>query len=411
MMISPSERAQIVSKVQQTVQKCFYAPDFHGKDWNRIVASHKQAILAAPSTESFERKVNEMVTELDSRMGLLGPDSKITSRNSINASFRGVEIPAFGGKRWVFQDVAPGGIAQRAGVQSGDILVSVSGTSAAPPAQPAFAMGQVIPIETLRGNESRKHDLDLKTPAPKYEDNPYSEPSSVEGTLTPDGVAVVKVSLFPGKIGIDFANSLSRLFKGKLALADRLLLDLRGNPGGGIGGLRLMSLLTPYKCPVGYSLDRVTAERGTPKEHLPRLSKIPSQKWEIALMAIQFGTKKSVVLETEGLGPKRFHDRVVVLVNEHTTGAAEMVAQFAKENQLAKIVGIKTPGRLISRTGAKVGSGYRLVFPVASYQSWQGHKLEGKGIEPDVAVDWSCEDAQRGIDSQLDTALEALRAM
>jgi C-terminal processing protease CtpA/Prc len=272
-------------------------------------------------------------------------------------------------------------------------------------------MGSVFSVEILRGNESRTHDLDLKTAAPKYKDNPYSEPSSVVGAMTKDGVAVLTVSLFPGKIGIDFANTLTRLFQNDLAAADRLVVDMRGNPGGGIGGLRLMSLLTPDKRPVGYSLDRTLAERGANKDRLPRLRKIPSQKWEIALLAIQFGTKKSVVLQTEGLGPRGYQGRVVILVNEHTTGAAEMVALFAQENRLAKIVGMTTPGRLISRSGIKVGSGYRLILPVASYQSWNGRKLDGQGVAPDVSADWSFDDALRGSDAQLSRALAVVRAM
>ena len=99
----------------------------------------------------------------------------------------------------------------------------------------------------------------------------------------------------------------------------------------------------------------------------------------------------------------------MALVNEHTTGAAEMVTLFAKESSLATIVGTKTPGRLISRTGTKVGAGYQLVFPVAAYQSWNGTRIEGLGIEPDIRVPWSFEDAQRGEDAQFDRALEVLR--
>jgi C-terminal processing protease CtpA/Prc len=155
----------------------------------------------------------------------------------------------------------------------------------------------------------------------------------------------------------------------------------------------------------------MTAEKGTSKERLPRLRKIPSQKWELIPLAIKFGSKKSVVLETEGLGPQRFHGHIAILVNEHTTGAAEMVTLFAKENSLATIVGAKTPGRLISRTGTKVGAGYQLVFPVAAYQSWIGTRIQGRGIEPDVKVLWSFEDARRGIDTQLERALEVLRGL
>jgi C-terminal processing protease CtpA/Prc len=289
-----------------------------------------------------------------------------------------------------------------------DVLLTIDGAPAAPPDRPAFEMNRATRVEVLRGNERKQIDLDLKTPTPKYKDNPYSEPS-VTGTMTPDRIAIVKISLFPGRIGIDFANALSHLFRSRLAGAEGLVLDLRGNPGGGIGNLRLMSLFTPRQQPVGYSLDRATAESGTPKERLPRLGKIPSQKWELIPLAVRLGTKKSVVLETEGLGPQPFHGHIVILVNEHTTGAAEMVTLFAKENSLATIVGTETPGRLISRTGTKVGAGYQLVFPVAAYQSWNGTRIEGLGIEPDIRVPWSFEDAQRGEDTQLDRALEVLR--
>jgi carboxyl-terminal processing protease len=394
--------------VQETVQAGYYAPDFHGKHWYEIVASHRPAIFDATTIEEFEREMNTMLADLDSNMRLLGPNSKITARNAINASFHAVDVRG-NGRHWVFQDVAPGGVAQRSGVQPADVLLTMDNAPTAPPDRPAFEMDRATKIEVLRGNERKQIDLDLKRPAPKYKDNPYSEPS-VTGTLTPDRIAIVKISLFPGKIGIDFANALSHLFRGRLAGAEGLVLDLRGNPGGGIGNLRLMSLFTPTRQPIGYSLDRATAESGTPKERLPRLGKIPSQKWELIPLAVRLGTKKSVVLETEGLGPQPFHGHIVTLVNEHTTGAAEMVTLFAKENSLATIVGMKTPGRLISRTGTKVGAGYQLVFPVAAYQSWNGTQIEGQGIEPDVRVPWSFEDALRGEDTQLDRALEVLRS-
>jgi carboxyl-terminal processing protease len=410
MMIPPETRERILTKVQETVQAGYYAPDFHGKQWYEIVASHRPAIFDATTTESFEQEMNTMLADLDSNMRLLGPNSKITARNAINASFHAVDLRGDGGRRWVFQDVAPGGVAQRSGVLPADVLLTMDGAPVAPPERPAFEMDRATRVEVLRGNERKQIDLDLKTPAPKYEDNPYSEPTSVIGTMTPDRIAIVKVSLFPGRIGIDFANALSHLFRDRLAGAEGLLLDLRGNPGGGIGNLRLMSLFTPRRQPVGYSLDRATAENGTPKERLPRLAKLPSKKWELIPLAIKFGSKKSVVLETEGLGPQPFHGHIVTLVNEHTTGAAEMLTLFAKENSLATIVGTKTPGRLISRTGTKVGAGYQLVFPVAAYQSWNGTRIEGRGIEPAVRVGWSFEDAQRGEDNQLERAFEVLRS-
>ena len=157
-----------------------------------------------------------------------------------------------------------------------------------------------------------------------------------------------------------------------------------------------MSYLTPSKVPIGYSLDRPTAERGYDKESLPKLDHIPKSKLEIPLLAIKFFGKKSVVLETSGLGKQSFHGRVVILVNEHTTGAAEMLVQFAQENGLGTVVGNKTPGRLVSRSAFKIGNDYRVVIPIGAYVSWKGNRIEGKGITPDVPVDWSYEEALYG---------------
>ena len=100
----------------------------------------------------------------------------------------------------------------------------------------------------------------------------------------------------------------------------------------------------------------------------------------------------------------------MILVNEHSTGAAEMLAQFAQENHLATVVGNRTAGRLVSRSGVKIGHEYTLVLPVAAYTSWNGVRIEGKGITPDIPVDWSYEAALEGHDAQLQTALTTLNA-
>ena len=116
-------------------------------------------------------------------------------------------------------------------------------------------------------------------------------------------------------------------------------------------------------------------------------------------------------LVTEGLGHRRFHDHVVVLVNEHTTCASEMVALFAREEAGAKVLGTATPGRLVSHTGFKLGYGFTLALPVAAYSSWNGTRLDGCGIEPDAVVDWSYSEARRGIDNQLASAIDMVNTL
>jgi carboxyl-terminal processing protease len=88
-----------------------------------------------------------------------------------------------------------------------------------------------------------------------------------------------------------------------------------------------------------------------------------------------------------------------------------MVAQFAKENKLATSVGTKTSGRLAARSAFKIGFGYRLTIPIAAYVSWNGTRIEGQGIQPDIPIDWSFQGAAAGRDVQLDRALEVSRAL
>jgi len=174
--------------------------------------------------------------------------------------------------------------------------------------------------------------------------------------------------------------------------------------------LRLMSYLTPEKKEVGYSLTRSRREKGYAKEKLPRFGGIPSHKATLLWLALRYGfIDKSILVVTEGLGPQQFHGRVVILVNEHTASAGEMLAAFAKENQLATIVGAKTPGRLLSGSTFRAGEGYIVGIPVAAYLTWQGRLIEGKGIEPSVSVEMSPEALVAGEDAQMQRALEIAR--
>jgi len=212
--------------------------------------------------------------------------------------------------------------------------------------------------------------------------------------------------MFPGAVGIDLA----KMFDAAVAhLKDstRLIVDLRGNTGGGIGGLRLMSYLTPEKKEVGYSPTRKRKEKGYAREKLPRFGHIPSHKATLLWLALRYGfIDKSILVVTEGLGPQKFHGRVVILVNEHTASAGEMVAAFAEENGLATIVGAKTAARLLSGSTFKAGSGYLVGLPVAAYLTWEGRLIEGKGVSPGLIVELKPEELLKGEDPQMQKALQ-----
>ncbi len=408
MELTKDQRTRLLEKIQAAVSAKFYDPAFDETKWHALVSRHRAAILDAGSTADFEKGISRLLNELSPRtLGLLSKHTPITPRNAINASFSVQRID--GERRWVFQDILPGGVASAAGATPGDVLLQINGNMAQPAegnaGEPQFEMRETITTEVARGNPSSEETLHLKTASPRYKDNPYSEPKALVAEDKGNGTAYLRVSLFPGKIGIDFARELDELFSSRFATAQRLLIDLRGNPGGGIGGLALMSYLTPNRLPVGYSRNRKMAQQHQDPSTLPIFSKVPRSKLAIPRLALKFAGKTSVYLYTEALGQQSFRGKIVILVNEHATGAAEMLAQFAQESQLATIIGTKTPGRLVSRSATKLGNGYRLVIPVAAYISARGKQIEGHGVVPDIDVPWSYQDAAAGRDNQLEAAV------
>jgi C-terminal processing protease CtpA/Prc len=251
----------------------------------------------------------------------------------------------------------------------------------------------------------------IDVPKPKSSRHLVNVPRAVAHLSLPSQVGYLKINMFPGVIGIDFAKEIEAAMAG-LSMCDRLVIDLRGNTGGGIGGLRVMSYLTPDKLPIGYSLTRRRAQSGYKREELRRFGRIPSTKAAIPWLIVKYGVgDKSICLYTEGLGRQKFHGKVVLLVNEHSASAAEMLAGFAAENNLAKIVGTKTAGRLLSSSAFRVGHGYILVLPTAAYLTWSGRSLEGTGITPDVEIDATYESLRAGEDVQLQKATEVVMQM
>lgn len=223
-----------------------------------------------------------------------------------------------------------------------------------------------------------------------------------------DGIGWLKVTKFPGTIGIDIAKEIDRGIR-ELDGCDRLILDLRGNAGGGLAFLRVMSYLTAARLPVGYSVTRARAETNYRKETLAVFDHIPSQKAALIGLVLKFGFRDdSVSIVTEGLGSMPFHGKTAVLVDQSTTGAGERIAAFAQERKLAPVVGSRTAGRLICCSVYKIGHGYFIRIPARAWFTWGGELLESQGVAPDCSV--SNGEEKHG-DSQLQRAVEVVRSL
>jgi carboxyl-terminal processing protease len=395
------------------LQKRFYSPERLNDDWRTAVERHRPLIEGANSTDAFEQSMSDLLAELQtSHVGFFHSSARrASSRAALSANYLADETSF--GKRWIFQDVHSEGAASIAGIEPGDILLSVDDRSIAPPEHPMFAMGKQTRLEIL-DKENRRRAVSVDVARPKGKKLHFVEPKLVEARHLGEGLGYLKIAMFPGLIGVEIANEISNALE-ELGPIDRLIIDLRGNTGGGIGAIRVMSLLTPHKIPIGFALDksRVTLNLDSQKEGFRRFNSIPASKQNLWLLAFQFGptmlTKAPIVLETEGLGQRGFQGKVVLLVDRHTASAAEMIVSFARENKLATIIGEPTAGKLLSATSVKVGKGFRLALPTGAYYTWNGTALEGTPIEPDERIEFDWRLRRTGIDAQLNSAMQAAR--
>ena len=405
-------RREILEKVLATIRTKFYKPEMLDATWERAVEAHRPKIEQAQSPHAFEEAVSDLLKQLKvSHFGFFHSSAqRASSRAALSATY--LEEETEQGRRWVFQDVHSGGSAATAGILPGDILLSINGEQIVPPEHPVFPMGSTSEIELVKASGDVKA-VRIEVARPKGKKLHFIEPTLVEAKRLDHDIGYLKVAMFPGTIGVDVANQISAA-AAELEGTKGLVLDLRGNTGGGVGSLRVMSLLTPNKLPVGFSLRRhwQGGELAEEKNRFVRFDSIPSKKSGLWLLSLRFLPamlkKAPIVLETEGLGFRSFQGNIVLLVDRHTASAAEMIVAFAKDNKLATVVGENTAGRLLSATSVKVGHGYRLALPVGAYHTWSGGVLEGTPIPPDELVPFNWKERKLGPDLQLERSVEVV---
>ena len=410
-------RAKILSTIKNLVVERHINVSNPNQDyapWLGLVDDRTPGLMDVEG-KVFENGVGELLRALGSSHTAFFHQRRdsIPAPYSINATLRAIDTAC--GRRWMFVDVIEDGIAFQAGLRPGEFLLSIDSEPVIPPKSANFRIGGNHQVEVAGYNGSKRH-VTIGVPNRAAKDRPpMIEPRSLSHRIVAPDVGYVRVATFPGAVGQTFARDLDNAIRDlKNQGVQRLIVDVRGNIGGGLGSLRLISYLCSGKLEIGYSLTRWRLRKGYRKESLARICRIPATKSELFMMALRFKVfqrDRSMVLITEGLGPQPFHGRIVVLINEHTHSAAEMVASFAKQNRFATLVGMRTAGEVLGGANFKLPGGYVLRMPVAGWYTWQGECIEGHGVEPDVRIENSAESLATGADTQLRRALDVVTAL
>jgi carboxyl-terminal processing protease len=416
MRLSQSDRESILRKTLELIEKKHFNPEFNCPGWRKTLEARSPKALETQTPEEFEVEMDGLVSLLGTSHTLFFHQNakRVAARYAICATVQPTRTQ--NGFFWMFQDVFEDGPASQAGLEPGDLLLAVNHGEIHPPAKPFFRMGETntVTIEKRFGHQA---SLPLVIPQPRYRRHrPMCLPRLISTRKLPNGIGLLQVTFFRGIFGMTIARQIDQAFA-ELKDCDRLIVDLRGNYGGGVGCFRLMGYFTPAKVPVGYSLSRTLIRRlagqSYDKETFIQFSKLPSSRFEIVRNIFRFlFTNKSVTYLTEGLGPQRFQGRMVLLVNEHTSSASEIVAGFVSRNRLATVIGTRTAGELLGGFSFKAGHGYILRLPTSAFCLWQGDEmLDGKGLPPDVEVPLSYELLKEGRDSQLEAAIQRVLEM
>src|SRR5260370_22229459 len=173
----------------------------------------------------------------------------IPARHAINANMQRIAVNV--SERWMCQDVHQGGPAYSAGIRPGDLLLGNREQDIRPPDDLTFSVGELasLLIEKLHGGQQT---VKVQLPVPKSKTHPVTAPEAVHAERLSDEIGLLKVAMFPGVIGIDVAKDVDRDI-GSLDGCSRLIVDLRGNTGGGIGGVLPIEYFDTRKLWGGYS--------------------------------------------------------------------------------------------------------------------------------------------------------------
>jgi len=409
MNLTPTQITQILDKVEHHIDANFFNPLADLAAWKESWGEARKWIQASSGSTEFENRVNQSLAKLRSShvMFFHGGGQNVLAPNALNATFLKSDYPE---PVWVFLDVLEGGTAHKAGIQMGESLFAINGKGVHPPEMPRFELGSNNELTILsRNGQTRTVPLALPAPTGKGRP-PLVELKTVHSRKLSERLGYVRVAYFPGAAGDRFAMAYERALA-ELGPIDGLVIDLRGNIGGGLGSLRVMSSLCPDSRPIGYNISRKVADRGYKKETLARIDQIPITKMAQIKMLIRFKLihrDRSIALFTEGLGQRHFHGRVAILVNQHTKSAAEMIADFAATNQLATLVGTRTAGEVLGAVNFLVGEGYRLRIPIGGWMTWDERLLEGTGALPKLEVRPLVEELRAGRDATMQRAIELL---
>jgi len=313
-----------------------------------------------------------MVAGLDPHSQYLDKKTFKEFRESTGGKFVGIGIE-MGMEDGVVKVVSPieGSPAFRAGMKPGDLITRIDDT-------PVKGMTVDQAVKRMRGDPNTKVVLTIYR---KLENRSFPvtiireeiRMQSVRAKMVEPGYGWIRVSQFQDRTVDDFARKLEDLYKQDPNLKG-LVLDLRNDPGGLLdGAVALAAAFLPSDVVVvstnGQIQESKQTFRASASDYARRGGNDPLKKLPAGLKKVP----------------------LVVLVNEGSASASEIVAGALQDHKRATIMGAQTFGKGSVQTIRPLPGDTALKITTARYYTPGGRSIQAKGIVPDVFLDETAE--------------------
>ena len=266
-----------------------------------------------------------------------------------------------------------GGPAEKVGIQAGDLIVSVDGVDYKASDMTVASnnikgeAGTKVVVEILRGAETIKYEITRE----KVKVN------QVEGKVISNNIGYIQFTSFDETTAEDFKAKYEELAKQNIK---SLIIDLRNNGGGIVDqALEIADYMTDKDSVLLYEVDKNN------KETVRK-------------------SKNDAIINMP----------IIILTNENTASASEILAGALKDLGKAKTVGTTTYGKGVIQQILKLNDRSGIKITIEEYQTPNRNKIHKVGIEPDEKVELP-ESVQNSLsikeseDTQLQKAIEMLK--
>lgn len=322
-----------------------------------ITYINRDYVDSVNTNELVEFGIQKMLEKLDPHSSYIPARDATLAKSQLDGEFDGIGVE-FGIIRDTIYVVAPltGGPSEKLGIQSGDQIINVDGKTVAGTGitnRDVFDLlrgpsGSKVVVDIKRKNQKEFISFDIiRDKIPQY---------SINATYMVDKeIGYIKVTRFAATTHQEFKKAVTELQEQGMK---KLILDLQGNPGGYMGAAINMA-------------DEILNEN--------------------ALIVSQEGKMSRYNQKAYAVKPGLFEEgSIIILINEGSASASEIVAGAIQDNDRGLIVGRRSFGKGLVQMPIDLSDGAELRLTIARYFTPSGRSIQKPyGNDEDYSSDWS----------------------